>query len=98
MGAPVLSVWVLGNHPHVKDTTTRKLPGGAWRKQNGGDPVAAVFAVLAVACAVGWQVRWITNAALILYMLEKGYNVPTKEEQATCIRKIIMRCLRPESE
>lgn len=36
MGAPVLSVRVLGNHPHVKDTTTRKSPVGARRKQNSG--------------------------------------------------------------
>ena len=48
---PFIWFWVLGNHPHVKDTTTRKSPVGARppkENQDGGERVSGTALVLAL--------------------------------------------------
>lgn len=52
------------------------------------------FAITTVICGIGWLMRWLNTAALILYLLEKGYPEPTKEEWEACTSSVIMLLIR----
>ena len=43
-----------------------------------------ILAALAGVCAIGWLVRWVACAALVKYMVDKGYQQPTDEEMQEC--------------
>ena len=43
-----------------------------------------ILAALAGVCAIGWLVRWVACAALVKYMVDKGYQQPTDEEMQAC--------------
>ena len=52
------------------------------------------FAITTVICGIGWLVRWINTAALLWYLIEKGYPEPTKEEWEACAQKIIRHLMK----
>lgn len=52
------------------------------------------FAITTVICGIGWLVRWVNTAALLWYLIEKGYPEPTKEEWAEYAGKVIWRLIR----
>lgn len=56
--------------------------------------MAIVFAVIAAICGIGWFVRWVNTMALIMYLIEKGYPTPTKEEWAEYSGKVLWNMIR----
>lgn len=56
--------------------------------------MTVVLLLVSVVCGIGWLIRWLNTSALILYLLEKGYPVPTKEEWEACTQKILMHLIR----
>lgn len=56
--------------------------------------MAIIFAIAAMVCAIGWLVRWINTAALLWYLIDKGYPEPTKEEWAEYSGKVIWKLIR----
>lgn len=56
--------------------------------------LAIVFAIAAAICAIGWLCYWISCAAMLMYMIGKGYTLPTDEEQRACIREVAIRTFR----
>lgn len=49
--------------------------------------VALFFAVSTVICATMWLASTLGADALVLYMKEKGYTLPTKEEVRAYVKK-----------
>ena len=39
-----------------------------------------------VICGIGWLVYWAGTAALIKYMMDKGYKTPSDEEMKECVQ------------
>ena len=56
--------------------------------------MAIFFAATTVICGIGWLVRWINTAALLWYLIDKGYPEPTKEEWAEYSGKVIWKLIR----
>lgn len=51
-----------------------------------------VFLIAAVViCGFGWFLQSVAVRALILYMLGKGYTLPTKEESKACCDVVVRR-------
>lgn len=56
--------------------------------------MAVVFAATTLICGIGWFTRYVSCAALIYYMNEKGYIPPTEKEIEVSVRFIIARILK----
>lgn len=57
----------------------------------------AIFAVAIIVCAFGWLNRWVATAALVKYMLDKGYAAPSDEELKVCCVYVWKKLLRKRS-
>lgn len=56
--------------------------------------LTVIFAIAAIACGIGWFCCWVSCAAMIMYMIGKGYTLPTDEEQGACIKEVLLRTFR----
>lgn len=52
-----------------------------------------MIALIALICGIGWAANRIIALAAIMYILEKGWPEPTREEWESCIRKTIQNLL-----
>lgn len=55
-----------------------------------------IFGITAIVCAVGWFCYWLSTAMLIMYMLAKGYTLPTEEESKACMIAILRKLFKPK--
>lgn len=56
--------------------------------------LTAILATVAAICAVGWVTNWTGNAALVKWLLDKGYDPPTDEELNDSLRYVWRKLLR----
>lgn len=49
----------------------------------------AVLAATAIICGVMWFVIDMENTALMFYMADKGYHIPTTEEFRPYVRSVV---------
>lgn len=48
----------------------------------------SILGGVAVTCAIGWVSRYISTLAMIHYMQEKGYSIPSNEDMEDCTRAV----------
>lgn len=48
-----------------------------------------VLAITTAVCGIGWLVYWVSTASLLLYMIRKGYVLPTKAEWRDCAYSVL---------
>lgn len=46
--------------------------------------LTVLFGATTVICGIGWLNRWVCSAAMVKYILEKGYPEPSAEELGDC--------------
>lgn len=47
--------------------------------------LALILFSIAIICAIGWINRWVTTAALIKFMYDKKYTMPSVKELNECL-------------
>ena len=52
---------------------------------------AIVFAVIAIVCGIGWLCYWLSSASLVMFMIAKGYTLPTEVELKACMKEVIKK-------
>lgn len=53
--------------------------------------ITAILVVVAVVCAIGWLCYWISTAALLAWIQEKGYTLPNDKELKECTKFVVSR-------
>ena len=53
----------------------------------------AALAAAAIICGGMWFVTNVTETALVFYMADKGYHIPTTEEFRPCVEAVLYRML-----
>jgi hypothetical protein len=56
--------------------------------------LTTILFITTVICAVGWLNRWVSCAALVKYILDKGYTPPSDEETKACAEYVWNKLLR----
>lgn len=59
--------------------------------------LSVFFAITTAICGIGWLVRWLNTAALLLYMHRKGFPFPTKNELRECAYSVLIHRINPKS-
>lgn len=57
----------------------------------------AILVVLLLVCALGWLNQYVSTAALIMCILEKGYTPPSEAEMKACAAEVWKRVLKIKS-
>lgn len=65
------------------------------KKARGGKGVITVIFIISTAiCAAGWIGNHDAAKAMVIYMSEKGYMLPNKEEADACTRKAVKQIFK----
>lgn len=56
--------------------------------------LTVIFCITTVVCAGGWFITRIAANALVLYIKEKGYMPPSKDETKACVKKVVTKMFK----
>lgn len=56
--------------------------------------IVTILVIATIVCAFGWLTRWVSTAALLMWIEEKGYTLPDRTEIGVYTRKATMQLFR----